>query len=79
MDKVSIIIPCLNEEEYISTCLDSVLDCDYDKLNLEIFVVDGMSNDKTREIVSQYENKFDFITMLDNPDKTANRGDPVKA
>jgi glycosyltransferase involved in cell wall biosynthesis len=36
---------------------------------MEIFVVDGMSNDKTREIVSQYEHKFDFITMLDNPDK----------
>lgn len=69
MIKISIIIPCLNEEEYISTCLDSILDSDYDAANMEILVVDGMSRDKTREIVSTYVNKFDFITLLDNPDK----------
>lgn len=69
LSKISIIIPCLNEEEYISTCLDSVLDSDYDMSNMEVLVIDGMSCDKTREIVSQYENKFDIITLLDNPGK----------
>jgi len=66
---ISIIIPCLNEERYISNCLDSILNCDYEKSKMEIFVVDGMSSDKTREIVKEYSKKYDYIKLLDNPDK----------
>ncbi len=68
-EKISIIIPCLNEEKYIVTCLDSLLDSDYDKLKMEVLVVDGMSSDKTREIVKDYTNKHSYIKLLDNPDK----------
>ena len=45
---VSVIIPCRNEGKFIGKCLDSLLEQDYPKENLEIFVVDGMSDDKTR-------------------------------
>ncbi len=69
MSKISVIIPCFNEEEYIATCLDSLLDSDYDKLKMEILVVDGMSSDKTREIVKYYTEKHSYIKLLDNPDK----------
>ncbi len=64
---VSIIIPCRNEEKFISKCLDSVLENDYPKDNLEIFVVDGMSCDKTVEIVKKYTEKCPLIKLLDNP------------
>lgn len=67
--KVSIIIPCRNEEKFIGRCLDSVLANDYPKDKMEIFVIDGMSQDKTREIVSEYQKKYDFITLLENPKK----------
>ena len=69
MAKISIIIPCLNEEKYIANCLDSVLASDYDKSKMEILVVDGMSGDKTREIVALYSKKHKHIKLLSNPDK----------
>jgi len=67
--KISIIIPCLNEEKYIAICLDSLLESDYDKSKMEVLVVDGMSSDKTREIVRDYAEKYSYIQLLDNPDK----------
>ena len=51
---VSIIIPCRNEERFIAKCLDSIIAQDYPKDRLEVLVVDGMSEDGTREIVERY-------------------------
>jgi len=62
----TIIIPCRNEEEYIGRCLDSVITQDYPKENLEVLVVDGMSDDKTRGIIDDYCQKYSFIKLLDN-------------
>lgn len=69
MQLVSIIIPCVNEERYIKDCLESLINQDYPKENLEILVVDGMSKDKTREIINNYCKKYSFIKLLDNPNK----------
>jgi len=69
MPKISIIIPCFNEEKHIAHCLDSILLSDYDRSNIEILVVDGMSSDKTREIVASYSKKYTYIKLLSNPDK----------
>ncbi len=71
---VSIIIPCKNEEKYIGKCLDSILRQDYPKENLEVLVVDGMSDDKTREIVEKFKNQNSKIKiqLIDNPKKFTN-------
>jgi glycosyltransferase involved in cell wall biosynthesis len=45
---VSIIIPCRNEEKFIAKCLDSIINNDYTKERLEVLLVNGMSEDKTR-------------------------------
>jgi len=66
---VSIIIPCRNEEKFIGKCLDSIITQDYPKDKMEVFVVDGMSEDKTRDILKTYSTKYPFITLLDNPKK----------
>jgi len=66
---VSIIIPCRNEEKFIGKCLDSISRQDYPKENLEVLVVDGMSGDKTREIIKEYSEKYSFIKFLENPNK----------
>ena len=70
MDKISIIIPCRNEEKYIGGCLDSVVSNDYPKDFLEVFVVDGKSTDRTGEIVEGYSKKYEFIHLLVNENKT---------
>jgi len=67
--KISIIIPTLNEEKYITQCLDSILETTYEKDKMEVFVVDGMSQDGTREIVQEYNEKYSFIRLISNPKK----------
>ena len=38
---VSIVIPCRNEEEFISRCLDSIIGQDYPKQNLKRWIIKG--------------------------------------
>jgi len=66
---VSIIIPCRNEKNFIGICLDSVICQDYPKKNMEVLVIDGMSEDGTREIVRDYIHKYSYIKLVDNPKK----------
>jgi len=51
--RVSIVIPCYNEEKYIKRCLDSLLD-DFMIRNAEILIMDGMSSDGTRKVIRGY-------------------------
>jgi len=64
---VSIIMPVLNEEKCLARCFQSVMDQDYPLDKLEILVVDGMSDDRSREIVSEFTARFPHIKLLDNP------------
>ncbi len=66
---LSVLCPIYNEEKYISQFLDSLLQQDYLKDDMEILLIDGMSKDKTREIVADYTTKYSFIRIIDNPDK----------
>jgi len=53
--KLSVIIPCLNEEGNIQPCLDSLLNQTYSRSEYEIIVADGGSTDRTRDIVKEIE------------------------
>ena len=53
--KVSIILPARNEEKYLSKCLDSLIDQDYE--NYEIVVIDDSSEDNTGKIITEYAKK----------------------
>ena len=66
---LSVICPIYNEEKYIAQFLDSILQQDYPKNDLEILLVDGMSRDRTREIVSKYTSYYPFIRLIDNPER----------
>jgi glycosyltransferase involved in cell wall biosynthesis len=68
--KVSVIIPCYNEELYISACLESLLKGSFPTEQLEILVVDGGSTDKTREFVFQLQKKHpQQLHWIENPRK----------
>jgi len=66
---VSVIIPCRNEKNFIAKCLDSIITQDYSKDNLEILVIDGMSEDGTREVIKEHVKKYSFVKILDNVKK----------
>ena len=67
MERISVIIPCRNEEKYIASCLTSFVEMDYPKNLLEIIIVDGRSKDKTLEIVHNFQLRYPFIKVIDNP------------
>lgn len=67
---VSIVMPVLNEEKYMDTCISSVLAQDFDKNKIEFLLVDGMSIDKTASIIRAYAQKYKFIRLLENPNRT---------
>lgn len=72
--KLSVICPIYNEEKHIAACLDSILRQDFPKEELEVLMVDGMSTDRTREIVQQYTEQYPFIFLLDNPKRIVPTG-----
>jgi rSAM/selenodomain-associated transferase 2 len=51
---ISIIIPVLNEENIIQNTLQQFIDKFPDSDRLEIIIIDGGSQDRTREIVTQF-------------------------
>lgn len=67
---LSVICPIYNEEKYIGQFLDSILQQDYPKDDLEILLVDGMSKDKTRDIIANYSEKNPCLRLVDNPQQT---------
>jgi glycosyltransferase involved in cell wall biosynthesis len=66
---ISIVIPCRNEENFISKCLDSIINNNYPKNKIEVLVVDGMSEDHTRDIIKEYSLKYNYIKLILNYNK----------
>lgn len=61
---VSIIVPARNEEQNIGNVLQDLLAQDYPKSKFEVLVVNDHSNDRTVEIISESENKFQKLRVL---------------
>jgi len=61
--KFSIVIPVYNVEQYVSECLDSVINQTYQ--NLEIIVVNDGSTDHSLDIINEYAKK-DFRIVVVN-------------
>ena len=57
--KISVIVPIYNVEKYLKQCLDSVLNQSLKAI--EIILVDDGSADKSKEIISDYENGVTLI------------------
>jgi len=64
--RISIIIPCYNEIKFINKLLQNVVDQDYPEALREVFVIDGMSNDGTREAIAGFCERNPYIHLLDN-------------
>jgi len=64
---VTVIVPCRNEAHFIVRCLDTILATDYPHDRLEVLVVDGRSDDGTREIAADYVARSPILRLLDNP------------
>lgn len=61
-DLISVIVPVYNVENYISECLDSIINQTYKKL--EIILVDDGSTDKSGDICEEYKIKDNRIKII---------------
>lgn len=68
--KITVVCPIYNEERYIASCAESILRQDYPHSNMEILFIDGISTDKTREILREYTSEYPIMRTLDNPKRT---------
>ena len=72
--KVSIILPCLNEADYIEDCMRSILAQVRPEGGMECIVADGMSDDGTREILEQFSCQDSRIRIIENRGKSIPAG-----
>ncbi len=67
--KVSVLIPCRNEARSIERCIRNVFSFVPPSGGFEVIVIDGMSTDGTREILSRLQNQVPELVVIDNPRK----------
>lgn len=68
--KVSVVIPCRNEKDYIVACIQSVLHNNYKSEKIEVIVCDGMSDDGTFELLKNHAEKYPQLLILKNEKRT---------
>lgn len=67
---VSVVIPVRNEERWIAGCLEALIRNCYPRHLMEVLVVDGMSQDRTREIAQGFGGKDLKFRVIPNPKLT---------
>lgn len=70
MKTVTIVIPCLNEKDYILRCLKSIANQTYPSHLIQTFICDGNSNDGTQQIIKDFSITDPQFQLLINEQKT---------
>ena len=66
---ISVIVPCRNEEDYIANVIRDIYGQTYPSEMMEVFIIDGESEDATARIVKSLISEFPGLTLLSNPKK----------
>ena len=66
---ITVVCPIYNEEKYIARCIESIMEQDYPKSDMEVLFVDGMSTDHTRAIIEEYLPRCPYLRVIDNPQR----------
>lgn len=64
---LSVVMPCRNESRHIEACVRSILGQKRPSEGMEVIVVDGMSDDGTREILDNLAKEHPELRIVDNP------------
>lgn len=63
--RISVIVPVYNAEKYIGRCVESILNQTYS--NIELILVNDGSNDKSLELLREYEQIDSRVVLVDKP------------
>ena len=64
MNKLSIVIPCFNEEATLLNCVERVLNIQDNELSIELIIVDDASEDNSLKIAKVIEKKHKEVVVL---------------
>ena len=62
--KLSVVIPCYNEEKTLRNCVKRVLGIAGESLSLEVLIVDDCSRDGSLEIARELEREYPEVSVL---------------
>lgn len=71
---VSLLMPVRNEASFIERSVGAVLAQDYPRDRIEVIVADGLSTDRTREIIEALAKQHPNLHLVDNPGKIVSTG-----
>ncbi|NPV57928.1 MAG: glycosyltransferase [Anaerolineae bacterium] len=69
MPRVSVVVPCYNEERTIAHLLTALCEQTYPRGEVEVVIADGLSTDRTREVIAAFASQHPDmqIHVVDNP------------
>jgi glycosyltransferase involved in cell wall biosynthesis len=69
MPKVSVIIPCYNEEKTIGLLLEAIYTQSYPRGEIEVVIADGKSTDHTRGVIAEFQGSHPglAVQVAENP------------
>jgi glycosyltransferase involved in cell wall biosynthesis len=68
MPKVSVIVPCYNEQATIRFLLEALRDQTFPRAEMEVIISDGLSTDRTRDEIAAFQKDFPnlVVRVVDN-------------
>jgi glycosyltransferase involved in cell wall biosynthesis len=71
LPKVSIIVPCYNEQSTIRLLLEALCEQTYPRSDMEVIVADGLSTDGTREVIAAFQKDVPDLSVriVENPNR----------
>jgi glycosyltransferase involved in cell wall biosynthesis len=76
LPKVSVIVPCYNEQSTIRLLLEALHQQTYPRANVEVIVADGLSKDGTREVIIEFQKDCPDLNvrLVDNVNRSIPSG-----
>ncbi len=67
MKRISVVVICRNEVRNIQECIEAIYASEVaDNVQLNVFIVDGISDDGTREKIVALQTNFPTLKIIDN-------------
>ncbi|RPJ18580.1 MAG: glycosyltransferase family 2 protein, partial [Chloroflexi bacterium] len=61
--RVSVIVPCYNEQSTIRLLLEALLEQTYPRAEMEVIIADGLSTDGTRDAIAAFQRDFPDLSV----------------